>query len=82
MPSNQPDFTTSAKLNPVQLHLLELFSRNMTEQELLEIRELLVQYYARKVDEEIDQIWEKRVYSPESFDEASRGLHLRKKKDV
>ena len=81
MDPNQSEFMTSSKLNPVQLHLLELFSKDMTEQELFEIQALLVQYYAGKVDDELDHIWEKRNYSPESFHEATRDLHLRAKKE-
>lgn len=71
---------TSTKLNPVQMHLLELFSRTMTEHELLEIRELLAQYYARKADEVLDEIWEKRGYTKASFKKATQNLHLRSKK--
>lgn len=70
------------KLNPIQLHLLELFSRTMSEQELLEIKELLAQYYARKADEVLDDIWEKRAYSTTSFKKATQNLHLRSKKRV
>jgi len=76
----QSELSPSAKLNPVQLHLLELFSKDMTEQELLDIKALLVQYYSRKVDEELDLIWEKRNYSQERFKEATQNLHLRAKK--
>lgn len=72
----QSESSPSAKLNPVQLHLLELFSKDMTEQELLDIKALLVQYYSRKVDEELDLIWEKRNYSAESFKEATQNLHM------
>lgn len=74
--------TTATKLNPVQLHLMELFSRPMTEQELLDIKELLLQYYAQKADEELDKIWEKKGYTPESFREKTKNLHLRSKKSA
>ena len=80
MSSIQSEFPPSAKLNLVQLHLLELFSKDMTEQELLDIKGLLVEYYSQKVDKEMDQIWEKRNYSQESFKEATQNLHLRSKK--
>lgn len=80
MNAAQPELVASSKLNPVQLHLLELFSKEMTEQELLDIKDLLVQYYARRVDEELNAIWESRNYSQESFAEATEGLHLRSKK--
>lgn len=77
MSAAQPELTPSTKLNPVQLHLLELFSKEMTEQELLEIKDLLTQYYARKVDEELGIIWEKRNYTAASFAAATENLHLR-----
>ena len=73
------DMAPSSKLNPVQLHLLELFAGGMTEKELLEIRTLLVQYYSKKVDEELDQIWDKRHYTSETFQRATQNLHLRAK---
>ncbi len=41
---------------------------------------LLVQYYSHKVDEELDQIWEQRNYTTESFQHATQNLHLRAKK--
>lgn len=66
-------------LNPVQRHLLELFSKGMTDKELLEIKALLVNYYQQKVDAELDAIWEKRGYTKESFNQATEGLHLRRK---
>jgi hypothetical protein len=71
---------TATKLNPVQMHLLELFSRAMTERELLEIKELLAQYYARKADEVLDKIWENRGYTKASFKKETQNLHLRSKK--
>lgn len=80
MSSIQSEFPPSAKLNLVQLHLLELFSKDMTEQELFDIKGLLVAYYSQKVDKEMDLIWEKRNFSQESFKEATQNLHLRSKK--
>lgn len=69
----------SSKLNPVQLHLLELFAGNLTDEDLQEIKTLLVQYYSKKVDEELDQIWDKRHYTIETFQRATQNLHLRAK---
>lgn len=78
---HQP-LTSSSKLNPVQLHLLELFSKDMSEQELLEIKSLLVKYYQQKVDEELNEIWERKGYTEESFQKATEHLHLRSKKRI
>ncbi len=64
-------------LNPIQHHLLKLFSKNMSEQELLEIKVLLVNYYQQKVDSEVDAIWEKKGLTKDSFNQATKNLHLR-----
>ncbi len=70
----------ATKLNQVQLHLMELFSHPMSEQELLDIKALLVQYYAQKADAELDKAWEKKGFTSKSFREKTENLHLRTKK--
>lgn len=45
-------------LNPVQLHLLQMFQGYDSEKDLDELKKVLSEYYARKVDEEMDQLWE------------------------
>ena len=50
----------STKLNPVQLHLLKMFAKDMTTKELVEIKNLLADYYFRKVEAEVDTFWEKK----------------------
>jgi hypothetical protein len=47
-------------LNPIQMHLLHLFSHKMSDVELSEIKLLLVEWYDRKAQEIMDEIWEKR----------------------
>lgn len=80
--SNTAQQVEASKLNKVQLHLIELFSRPMSEQELLEIKALLVQYYVQKADEELDKSWAKQGFTPASFSEKTKNLHLRAKKNV
>lgn len=70
----------STKLNPVQLYLLELFSKNMGEDDLSEIKKLLVQFYQQKVEKEVDAFWESNNFTTESWNKATRDLHLRRKK--
>lgn len=43
--------------NPAQLYLLELFSHIKTDEELLEIKKLISDYYARKMDKILDEMW-------------------------
>jgi hypothetical protein len=48
---------SATKFNPLQMHLLQLFAREMTEQELEEVKTLLVSYYDQKIQEEVSRIW-------------------------
>ncbi len=56
-------------LHPIQLQLLQLFSKEMSEQELEEVKILLLEYYDQKVAEEVDEIWESRGMTNEKMDE-------------
>ena len=53
----------ATKLNAVQLHLLELFSGEMTDKELADIKAMLKNYYAQRVDEDMDKLWEQKEWS-------------------
>ena len=44
--------------NPAQLFLLEVFSHIKTDEELLEIKKLISDYYARKMDKILDEMWQ------------------------
>jgi hypothetical protein len=59
----------STKLNAVQIHLLKMFARPMNEQDLTEIKGLLSNYYAQKVDAESDKLWEEKSMNQQSIDD-------------
>ncbi len=44
-------------LTPLQLELLKTFSRPIPDTQLAEIRQLLTDYFAQKIDEEMDQLF-------------------------
>jgi hypothetical protein len=46
-------------LTNLQLELLKTFSRPLPESQILEIKQLLADYFAKKVDEGIDDLFEK-----------------------
>lgn len=48
---------SSTKLTNLQLELLKLFHYNLNEQELVEIKDLLAQYFANRAGEEMDTFW-------------------------
>ena len=47
-------------LTPLQLELLKTFSRPIPDAQLVEIRQLLTDYFAQKIDEEMDQLFVER----------------------
>ena len=54
-------------LNPVQLHLLKVFSHTKSEESLNEIKELLLKYYRTKADEEIAKVWKEKNMSNQTM---------------
>ena len=67
----------AAPLNDTQLEILKLFSHEQTEEELREIRSLLVAYLAHKVTREADRAFEEKKYSFDVF-EKWKNEHFRK----
>ncbi len=57
------------KLNAVQLHLLELFSGDMSDQELSDIKKILKNYCAKRVDDDMDALWEEKGWSEGTIDQ-------------
>lgn len=55
-------------LNPVQLHLLEMFNYCKTEAELKELQDVLANYYAHKAQEEADRLWDEGALNEEAID--------------
>lgn len=56
------------RLNSVQLHLLKLFSKKIDDNSLEEIKDMLSEYFYKKVVEIADSEWDKRNYSNEQMD--------------
>lgn len=46
-------------LSNLQLELLKTFSRPLPESQILEIRDLLADYFAKNIDKSIDEFFEK-----------------------
>ena len=63
-------------LNPVQLHLLRMFSHNRDEESLVELKEVLFNYYCLKLNEEGKRIWKEKNMSNEMMHELLN-THLR-----
>jgi hypothetical protein len=66
------------KLSNLQLELLRVFSFELSEKQLLEIRALLANYFANKVSTEMDSLFEENEWGEEKIEEWSKE-HMRTK---
>ena len=51
------------KLNSLQISLLRLFERGMSDEEILEIRQVLVAHMSKKLLEEVERVNKERGYT-------------------
>ncbi len=65
-------------LNNMQLEILNLFSHEQTEEDLKEIKSLLVTYLADKVTREADKSFDKKGYTNIVFEKWKKE-HFRKR---
>lgn len=55
-------------LNPLQLEILKLFSKPMSHDELLELRQVLVKHLAGKLSQNINTSSAEKGYTQQDFD--------------
>jgi hypothetical protein len=51
---------TGTGLSNLQMELLKLYSNNISEKNLIEIKSLLAGYFAQKATEAMDKVWEEK----------------------
>jgi hypothetical protein len=56
----------SQPLNELQMELLELFARQISDEELMEIKTMLSNYFAEKAMKEMEQEWKGKGYTQET----------------
>jgi len=66
------------KLSNIQLELLKVFSFDLSEEQLKEIKELLSNYFADKITNQMDQLFEENNWGPEQIEKWSNE-HMRTK---
>ena len=74
--SNQINKTTmevkkqfGGPLNEAQMSVLQMLGRMKSVEEVEELRKVISDYYARKVDEGMDRLWESGEWSNDRIDE-------------
>ena len=66
----------TVSLNPTQLHLLKIFSFAKTEDTLFEIKKALSAYFAQKVEDDMDKLWDEGLWNQEKNEDILKE-HLR-----
>lgn len=56
-------------LSNLQLELLDTFSRQVTPEDLFAIRKMLADYFAQKVMDEADKLWDERSYTQDTMNQ-------------
>lgn len=54
--------------NPIQQHLLQMFSRLSSEEELKEVQQVLAEYYFKKVEKRAAEIYHEKGWSPDTLE--------------
>lgn len=65
-------------LTNLQLELLKLYSLDLTEPQLIEVKRLLAHYFAHKASDEMDRLWEEKGWTNETMDELLEGKDVSK----
>lgn len=68
--------TQNVGLNQAQMDFLRLLAHFTTEEEVKELNDVVCEYYARKIDEEMDRLWDEGKWSNEKIEETLHE-HLR-----
>ena len=62
---NKYEVMASTVLNEAQMSILRLLGSMKTVEEVDELRQVICDYYARRVDEEVDKLWESGQWDDE-----------------
>ena len=70
--------------NSAQLYLLDVFSRIKSDEELNDIKQLVADYYAKKLDAHLEKLWDEGILDQKRLNEINEmDLHqwLREQKE-
>ena len=65
------DMKTTA-FNPIQIHLLRMFEHESSSKSLEELKDVLYQYYAGRMDAKLDMLWDNGVLDQKRLDEIDK----------
>jgi len=66
-------------LSNLQIELLKLYSKGVSEEDLIAIKRLIAQYFADQASNEMDKLWEDNKWSNNTMDAWLKGNDSPKK---
>ncbi len=67
---------TSKSMSNIQLELLKLYATDIPDEDLINIKRLMVQYFAEKITQQMDMLWEENNWTAQTMHEWAKG-HVR-----
>lgn len=58
----------SEPMSNLQLELLKLYATNLPESQLLEIKKLLADYFAKQIDLEMNALWDAKGWNEDTIE--------------
>ena len=58
--------------NPMQIHLLQMFSLDKKEQGLIELKDVLYNYYSKKMNNRLNELWDNGTLDQARLDEINQ----------
>jgi len=55
--------------NPAQIYLLEVFSSIKSDEELNDIKQLVADYYAKRLNDHLNKLWDEGILDQKRLDE-------------
>jgi hypothetical protein len=62
------EIMSSGKLSNLQMELLKVFNRDLPDEQVLEIRSLLADYFLKKADEELERLENEKGWTAETYE--------------
>ena len=63
----------SKPLTKLQIELLKIYSFDINDEQLIEIKNMLSSYFADKASDEMDKLWDKKGWTNDTMDEWLKG---------
>ena len=62
----------SPVFNPMQIHLLQMFSLDKEEKGLIELKDVLYNYYSKKMNNRLNELWDNGTLDQARLDEINK----------